>query len=77
MDFKINYKGSSYEVPFEYKCLDCEEHCTIEHKRSDTMRGRECPKCKGELSRYIGKAPSLGADYHVDQLTRNIGWPRG
>lgn len=76
MGFKINYKGSSYEIPFEYKCLNCGEHTVIEHKRSDDMHGRECPKCNGELSRYIGKAPALGADYHQDQLTRNIGWAR-
>jgi len=76
MPFKVNYRGSSYDLPFEYKCTECGEHTTIEHKRSATMRGRECPECKGELSRYIGKAPSLGADYHQDQLTRNIGWDR-
>jgi len=77
MPFKITYRGSSYDVPFDYKCTACELICTVEHKRCETMHGRECPKCKGELTRYISKAPSLGADYHVDQLTRNIGWPRG
>jgi DNA-directed RNA polymerase subunit RPC12/RpoP len=74
MTFKINYKGSSCIIPFEYRCLECGEHTTIEQARKDDMRGRECPHCKGELVRYIGKPPSLDADYHESQKTHNLGW---
>lgn len=74
MSFKINYKGSSYIIPFEYKCLACGEHTIVNHLRCDDMRGRECPNCHGELTRYIDKAPALGADYHEGLKFRNIGW---
>lgn len=74
MSFKINYKGSSYILPFEYQCMSCEEHTIVEHLRKDSMKGRVCPKCGGELVRYMGKPPALGADYHESMKFRNIGW---
>lgn len=63
-------------LDFEYKCLKCGHIHTIEHRRSDEMRGRTCTckGCKGELSRYIHTAPALDADYHEAHLARNIGW---
>lgn len=75
MSFKINYKGNTVVLPFEYKCLECGEHTTIDQTRRETMRDRECPNCEtGILSRYIARPPSLDADYHEAHKTRNIGW---
>lgn len=57
-DFKITYKGNSLVLPFDYKCFECGDISTIEHKRSDDMHGRICSKCNGELGRYITSAVS-------------------
>ncbi len=73
-DFKINYKGNSLVIPFDYKCYECGDISIIEHKRSEDMRNRKCKKCEGELSRYITKAPCMDADYHDSLRTYNIGW---
>ena len=59
MSFKINYKGSTCVTDFEYKCSECDEHITLNHKRSDDMRGRSCPECDGKLYvRAVGARPA-------------------
>lgn len=75
---KVTYKGSSMLMDFAYICTECKNTCTIEHRRSDDMSNRTCPEkeCGAKLSRHITGVPMLDADYHQDQLARNIGWSR-
>lgn len=61
-------------MDWEYVCETCREHVIIPHARRDDMSHRHCLECGGLLLRYIYKAPTMGADYHDSQLTRNIGW---
>lgn len=73
--YNVRFKGGcNINVTFEYICLSCNGHTELFHKRSDDMRGRECPTCKGQLARYHDTAPMLDADYHESQLTHNLGW---
>lgn len=73
---KINYSGGNLPQDWAYICEDCELKVTIVHGRQDDMSHRHCEECDGLLLRHICKVPSLGADYHQDQLTHNIGWAR-
>lgn len=73
--YNVRFKGGcTIAVNFEYVCLTCDEHTVIMHRRSDPMKGRQCTKCQGELSRYHDKPPMMDADYHDSQLTHNLGW---
>lgn len=71
---KINYSGSNLAKDWDYICEDCKLEVIIVHGRQDDMSHRHCAECDGLLLRHIKSIPSLGADYHDSQLTRNIGW---
>ncbi len=71
---KINYKGSNAPRDWEYVCDDCRTHTIISHGRQEDMQHRKCDGCGGDLLRYIGKAPTLGAEYHDSLKSRNLGW---
>ena len=72
--FTIRYATQGAVMDWDYVCLGCSEITTISHLRTDTMRGRECPHCKGQLSRHISAAPALDADFHESQKSHNLGW---
>ena len=75
LGFNINFRGGcDLVMGFEYVCLTCREHTTIQHRRSDPMHGRPCTQCAGTLSRYHDEAPCLDADYHDGCKSHNIGW---
>ncbi len=73
---KINYSGGTIPMEWEYVCEDCRDYSIVTHARREDMKHRHCDKCGGLLLRVTRVAPSLDADYHQDQLTRNIGWAR-
>jgi DNA-directed RNA polymerase subunit RPC12/RpoP len=70
----VRYSGEGLVRDWEYKCYGCAEEVTISHTRMESMRGRECPHCKGELGRMITAAPALDADFHEGQKSHNLGW---
>ena len=73
--FNVNFKGGCViPIDFDYVCLSCRGESTLRHERSETMHGRVCGDCGGELSRHITQAPTLDADYHDRCKSHNLGW---
>lgn len=70
----VKFSGEGVAQDWDYRCYDCGKDTVIAHTRLETMRGRECPCCKGELGRRITSAPALDADFHESQKAHNLGW---
>lgn len=75
MTIKINYKGSGFPRPFEFKCPSCGHECEVEQRPSDPMDNHDCPACmESKLIRHHTGAPSMDADWHDSQKSHNLNW---